>query len=117
MRPSLIRVEADELTYNLHILLRHGIERDLIEGRQSVRDLPARVAGDGPALPESFLRQAADGSVYAVTPHGVLQRHHSAWMAYAGESGPSWVPATWAEAVGSYRSSPELAQSGSANAQ
>jgi len=42
VQPSFIRVEADELTYNLHIILRHEIERDLIEGRQSVRDLPAR---------------------------------------------------------------------------
>jgi len=39
--PSLIRVEADELTYNLHIMLRFEIERDLIEGRIAVEDLPA----------------------------------------------------------------------------
>jgi carboxypeptidase Taq len=39
--PSLIRVEADELTYNLHIMLRFEIERDLIEGRAHVDDLPA----------------------------------------------------------------------------
>ena len=31
--PSLIRVEADELTYNLHIMLRVEIEQALIEGR------------------------------------------------------------------------------------
>jgi carboxypeptidase Taq len=42
VRPSCIRVEADEVTYNLHILLRYEIERDLVEGRQSVRDLPRR---------------------------------------------------------------------------
>jgi len=42
VRPSFIRVEADELTYNLHIILRYEIERDLIEGRQSVADLPER---------------------------------------------------------------------------
>jgi carboxypeptidase Taq len=42
MRPSMIRVEADELTYNLHIILRYEIERDLIEGRQDVAGLPAR---------------------------------------------------------------------------
>jgi len=42
MRPSLIRVEADELTYNLHIVLRYEIERDLFEGRLRVRDLPER---------------------------------------------------------------------------
>jgi len=39
--PSLIRVEADEATYNLHIMLRYELERDLINGRLAVRDLPA----------------------------------------------------------------------------
>ncbi|MBI4552673.1 MAG: carboxypeptidase M32 [Candidatus Latescibacteria bacterium] len=39
--PSLIRVEADEVTYNLHILLRFEIERDLFKGTLSVNDLPA----------------------------------------------------------------------------
>ncbi len=41
VKPSLIRVEADELTYNLHIMLRFEIELDLIEGRSAVEDLPA----------------------------------------------------------------------------
>ncbi len=38
--PSLIRVEADELTYNLHIILRFEIERDLFSGKIQVADLP-----------------------------------------------------------------------------
>lgn len=38
--PSLIRVEADELTYNLHILLRFEIECDLLTGTISVSNLP-----------------------------------------------------------------------------
>lgn len=38
--PSLIRVEADEVTYNLHIILRFEIERDLLERRLAVKDLP-----------------------------------------------------------------------------
>ena len=38
--PSLIRVEADELTYNLHIILRFEIERDLFSGKIEVADLP-----------------------------------------------------------------------------
>ena len=41
IKPSLIRVEADELTYNLHIMLRFEIEQDLIEGRVRAEDLPA----------------------------------------------------------------------------
>lgn len=38
--PSMIRVEADELTYNLHIALRYRLERDLIEGRIEPKQLP-----------------------------------------------------------------------------
>lgn len=41
VEPSLIRVEADELTYNLHIMIRYEIERDLINGVIEVKDLPA----------------------------------------------------------------------------
>jgi carboxypeptidase Taq len=40
VKPSLIRVEADELTYNLHIMLRVEIERGLIEGRLRPEELP-----------------------------------------------------------------------------
>ncbi|MCX6139702.1 MAG: carboxypeptidase M32, partial [Candidatus Kapabacteria bacterium] len=40
IKPSLNRVESDELTYNLHIILRFEIERDLIEGVLEVRDIP-----------------------------------------------------------------------------
>ncbi len=39
--PSTIRVEADELTYNLHILLRFELETRLFEGSLSVAELPA----------------------------------------------------------------------------
>jgi carboxypeptidase Taq len=39
-RPTLIRVEADELTYSLHILLRFELERALLSGSLAVRDLP-----------------------------------------------------------------------------
>jgi len=38
--PSLIRVEADEATYNLHIMLRMEIEIALMEGALQVKDLP-----------------------------------------------------------------------------
>jgi len=38
--PSLIRVEADEVTYNLHIGIRFELELALIEGKLAVRDLP-----------------------------------------------------------------------------
>ena len=38
--PSLVRTEADELTYCMHIILRYEIERDLFNGNLSVDDLP-----------------------------------------------------------------------------
>ncbi|MFP4644105.1 MAG: carboxypeptidase M32, partial [Spirochaetales bacterium] len=40
VEPSLIRVEADEVTYSLHIILRFRLEKALIEGAMSVDDLP-----------------------------------------------------------------------------
>jgi len=40
VQPSLIRVEADEATYNLHIMLRLEIEIALVEGTVEVKDLP-----------------------------------------------------------------------------
>ena len=39
--PSLIRTEADEATYNLHILVRFELEQALLDGDLSVDDLPA----------------------------------------------------------------------------
>ncbi len=40
VKPSFIRVEADEATYGLHIILRFEFEQDLIEGRMKVAELP-----------------------------------------------------------------------------
>jgi carboxypeptidase Taq len=39
-KPSKIRVEADEVTYGLHIIIRFNIERDLFADRTTVRELP-----------------------------------------------------------------------------
>ena len=39
--PSLIRVQADEVTYNLHIIVRFELEQALITGDLAVADLPA----------------------------------------------------------------------------
>jgi carboxypeptidase Taq len=41
VQPSLIRTNADELTYHFHILIRFEIEKALIEGTVEVNDLPA----------------------------------------------------------------------------
>jgi len=50
VRRSLIRTDADEVTYNLHIMMRFDLELDLLEGRLAVKDLPeawrARIAAD-----------------------------------------------------------------------
>ncbi len=40
VEPSMIRVQADEVTYNLHILIRFDLERALIGGDLAVADLP-----------------------------------------------------------------------------
>jgi carboxypeptidase Taq len=40
VKPSYIRVEADELTYALHIVLRFELEQQLIEGTLAIDDLP-----------------------------------------------------------------------------
>lgn len=38
--PGLIRVDADELTYNLHVILRFELECQLLEGSLDIKDLP-----------------------------------------------------------------------------
>jgi carboxypeptidase Taq len=64
---SFIRVEADEATYDLHILLRFGLERRLVSGELAVKDVPA-------AWNESFQ------DLFGMTPpdnaHGCLQDIH-----------------------------------------
>ena len=39
VQPSLIRTEADELTYHFHIMIRYEIEKGLIDGSMDVKDL------------------------------------------------------------------------------
>lgn len=40
VEPSLIRIEADEVTYNLHIIIRYEIEKDLIENKIKIKEVP-----------------------------------------------------------------------------
>jgi carboxypeptidase Taq len=40
VRPSLVRIHADEVTYNLHVILRFELEQEMVDGRISLRDLP-----------------------------------------------------------------------------
>ena len=41
VKPSKIRIEADEVTYSLHIIIRFQIEKDLFAGKVKVSELPA----------------------------------------------------------------------------
>ncbi len=41
VQPSLIRIEADEVTYTLHIVIRFELEQELVTGALSLDDLPA----------------------------------------------------------------------------
>lgn len=67
VEPSLIRVEADEVTYNLHILVRFELEKRLIAGELSVEELPA-------AWSEQY--RSLLGIVPTEDAHGVLQDIH-----------------------------------------
>ena len=39
-QPSLIRIEADEVTYGMHVILRFELEQDIINGRIELKELP-----------------------------------------------------------------------------
>jgi carboxypeptidase Taq len=41
VRRSLIRVDADEVTYSVHIMLRYELEKEILNGELKVKDLPA----------------------------------------------------------------------------
>ncbi len=40
VEPSLVRIEADEVTYNLHIFIRFELEQQMLSGQLAVQDLP-----------------------------------------------------------------------------
>src|SRR5215831_18117886 len=40
VRPGLIRIQADEVTYGMHVMLRFELEQDIVEGRVALADLP-----------------------------------------------------------------------------
>jgi len=40
VKPSLIRIKADEVTYGMHVILRFELEQDIIHGRVAIADLP-----------------------------------------------------------------------------
>jgi len=78
--PSLIRVEADELTYDLHIMLRVELEMRLIGGELEVKDLPAAWNA---RIREDLGLEVPDDA------HGVLQDIH--WSAGMFGSFPTYT--------------------------
>lgn len=56
--PSLVRVDADELTYNLHVMIRFDLEAQMLEGSLEAEDLPdawnARYKSDLGVTPQSY---------------------------------------------------------------
>jgi carboxypeptidase Taq len=78
VEPSLLRVEADEVTYNLHVMLRFDFECQLLEGSLAVRDLPeawrARMEADlGIAPPNDHDGVLQDIHWYMDTIGGMFQ--------------------------------------------
>jgi carboxypeptidase Taq len=67
VKPSLIRVKADEVTYGLHVILRFELEQDLINGRVELRELPEVW---GARMHEYLGVEVPDDA------HGVLQDTH-----------------------------------------
>jgi len=80
VRPTLIRVDSDEVTYNLHILLRFDLERRLFSGELAVADLPAAW---------SELSQSLLGRAPSCHREGVLQDVH--WSGGAFGYFPSYT--------------------------
>jgi hypothetical protein len=73
---SLIRTDADEVTYNLHIVIRFDFELAMLEGKLAVRDLPEawheRYRADlGIAPPDN-----RDGVLAALREHGIYAGIH-----------------------------------------
>ena len=78
VQPSLIRTDADEVTYNLHVMLRFDLELEMLEGKLAVRDLPEawieRYRADlGIAPPDDRDGALQDVHWYAGTVGGAFQ--------------------------------------------
>lgn len=74
VQKSLIRVDADEVTYPLHIILRYRIEKDLIANKLSTKELPERWNSEM----QSLLGVTTKGN----DKDGVMQDVHWPWGAY-----------------------------------
>ena len=95
VRPSLIRVEADEVTYNLHIVLRFELERALIAGDLEVADLPEawnarmkELLGIVPSAPADGVMQDVHwpSGLFGYFPTYTLGNLYAAQLAAAADS-------------------------------
>ena len=97
VRPSLIRIEADEATYNLHILVRFELEQSLLDGTLNVADLPGHGtrsikntwASRRPPTPTACCRTCIGARAWSAisrptrwgtsTPHSISSRRGRIW--------------------------------------
>ncbi|MBA2321605.1 MAG: carboxypeptidase M32 [Deltaproteobacteria bacterium] len=114
VKPGLIRIYADEVTYNLHIVVRFELELALFEGRLAVADLPAawrakyeEYLGVSPATDREGVLQDVhwSGAAFGYFPSYTLGNLYAASLARAIETA---VPDLWT-AVGEGRFAPVLA--------
>lgn len=103
VQPSLIRTDADEVTYNLHVMIRFDLEMDLLEGKLAIKDLPeawhARYESDlGLRAPSDVNGVLQDVHWYFGLIGGMFQGYtlgniiNGTWYATALESHPE-IPA------------------------
>ncbi len=100
--PSKIRIEADEVTYSLHIIIRFEIERDLMSGKIDVSELPQvwnqkyeeylgiRIETDS----EGVLQDTHWGSgLYGYFPSYALGNiYDGMWFEQMNKEMPDWIP-------------------------
>jgi carboxypeptidase Taq len=73
VKPSLIRVEADEVTYTLHVILRFNLELALLDGSLAVKDLPEAWKSESKKLLGIEPSSAAEGVLQDVHwSHGLI---------------------------------------------
>ena len=99
--PSKIRIEADEVTYSLHIIIRFEIERDLFSGKIAVSELPQvwnhkyeeylgiKIGNDA----EGVLQDTHWGSgLYGYFPSYALGNvYDGMWFEQMNKDMPNWV--------------------------
>lgn len=73
VEPSLIRIEADEVTYNMHIIIRYHIEKQLLEGSMTVDEVPEQW---------NTLKRELLGIEVPDDAHGCLQDIHWSFGGY-----------------------------------